>query len=208
MLALAASILVGFTASRVSADLGMNLRNRFFHKVMDFSSLEFDKFSTASLITRSNNDIQQVQNMMVMLLRVIFYAPIMGVGGVIKALRTNVSMAWIIALAVVGILIFIGIVFYFAMPQFKKIQKMVDQLSLITREILNGILVIRAFVTGGHEEKRFEKANRNLTETNQKIANIMITLSPVLMFLMNGITILIIWWVPDKSIWEPSRSAI
>lgn len=193
LLALAASILVGFTASRVSADLGMNLRNRFFHKVMDFSSLEFDKFSTASLITRSNNDIQQVQNMMVMLLRVIFYAPIMGVGGVIKALRTNVSMAWIIALAVVGILIFIGIVFYFAMPQFKKIQKMVDQLSLITREILNGILVIRAFVTGGHEEKRFEKANRNLTETNQKIANIMITLSPVLMFLMNGITILIIW---------------
>ncbi|MFB0918245.1 MAG: ABC transporter ATP-binding protein [Clostridiaceae bacterium] len=193
LLALAASVLVGFIASRIAADLGMNLRNRFFDKVMNFSSIEFDKFSTASLITRSNNDIQQVQNMLVMLLRVVFYAPIMGVGGVIKALQTDVSMAWIIAAAVIVILILVGIVFYFAMPQFKKIQKMVDRLSLVTREILNGILVIRAFVTGEHEEKRFEKANRDLTETNQKIANVMITLNPVLMFLMNFVTITIIW---------------
>lgn len=193
LLALLASISVGFIASRVAADFGRNLRQESFEKVISFSNREFDKFSTSSLITRSNNDIQQVQNMLVIALRIIFYAPILGIGGIYKALTTNVSMAWIIALAVVLIVGVVATIFSFAIPLFKKVQKLIDNLQLITREILNGLLVIRAFVTESHEEKRFSKANRVLTDTNQRIANIMASMDPFIMVLMNSTSLLIVW---------------
>ncbi|MGO1580517.1 MAG: ABC transporter ATP-binding protein [Peptoniphilaceae bacterium] len=193
LLALLASISVGFIASRVAADFGRNLRQESFEKVISFSNREFDKFSTSSLITRSNNDIQQVQNMLVIALRIIFYAPILGIGGIYKALTTNVSMAWIIALAVVLIVGVVATIFSFAIPLFKKVQKLIDNLQLITREILNGLLVIRAFVTENHEEKRFSKANRVLTDTNQRIANIMASMDPFIMVLMNSTSLLIVW---------------
>ncbi|PKK40694.1 Lipid A export ATP-binding/permease protein MsbA [Clostridiaceae bacterium JG1575] len=192
-LALLASLIVGFIASRIAADVGRSLRNRFFQKVLSFSGAELDRFSTASLITRSNNDIQQVQNMLVMLLRMLFFAPIMGIGGLIKALSTNASMAWIIALAVLVILIVVITVFSLAMPLFQRVQKQLDGLNKITREILNGLLVIRAFVTGRHEEKRFDRANERLTKTNQRIATIMISLNPLLLLMLNGVMILIVW---------------
>lgn len=192
-ISLVASLIVGFIASKIAADFGRDLRDESFKKVLSFSNAEFDKFSTASLITRANNDIQQVQNMLVMMLRILFYAPILGVGGIIKALRTNAGMAWIIALAVLLIVAIVGIIFSFAIPLFKKIQKKVDKLQLVTREILNGLLVIRAFVTGKHEEERFREANLDITNTNQKIANIMISMQPLLMLLMNALLLVIVW---------------
>ncbi len=192
-MALIASLTVGVIASRVAADFGKNLRDEIFTKVMSFSEREFSKFSTASLITRSNNDIQQVQNMLVMLIRIIFYAPILGVGGIIKALSTNVSMGWIIALAVIVIILVVAAIFSLAMPLFKRVQNLVDRLQLVTREILSGLMVIKAFVTGKHEKDRFTAANRELTDTNQKIANVMVTLNPVLMLMMNATVLLIVW---------------
>lgn len=193
LLALLASLSVGLIASRIAADFGKELRTELFSKVISFSDREFNKFSTASLITRSNNDIQQVQNMLVMLLRIIFYAPILGFGGIYKAVTTNVSMAWIIGLGIIIIIAVVSILFAVAMPLFKKVQNLVDRLQLVTREILNGLMVIRAFVTRDYEEKRFEKANRNLTDTNQAIANVMILMNPILMLIMNGVMLMIIW---------------
>lgn len=190
---MALSITVGFLSSRVAASLGRNLREKVFNKVIAFSNSEFNKFSTASLITRSTNDIQQIQMLMVMALRILFYAPILGVGGVIRALNTNVSMAWIVGAGVVGILIIVGGIFSIAMPKFKIVQKLVDKLNRVTRESLNGLMVIRAFNTQDYEEEKFDKANEDLTKTNLFVSRIMVTLMPTMMFIMNGIMLLIVW---------------
>jgi len=193
LLAMMASILVGFLAAKIAAGLGRDLRGKVFKKVVAFSNSEFDKFSTASLITRSTNDIQQVQMTLVMLLRIVFYAPILAIGGVIKVLNTNTSMAWIIALAVVLIMSIVGTLFVVAMPKFKLMQKLVDRLNLVTREILTGLPVIRAFSKEKQEEKRFDLANKDLTSTNLFVNRVMTFMMPIMILVMNGITILIIW---------------
>lgn len=192
-LGMAASVLVGFLASKVAASTGRDLRGRVFHKVVGFSSAEFDQFSTASLITRSTNDIQQIQMVTVMLLRMVLYAPIIGIGGVFQVFQTNVSMSWIIALAVVLILMVVITLFTVAMPKFKILQNLVDKLNLVTREILTGLMVIRAFSTEKHEEKRFDQANRDLTRTNLFVNRAMTFMMPVMMLIMNGISVLIVW---------------
>lgn len=193
LLSMVATIIVGYFAAIVSAKLGRNLRSRVFSKVVSFSNNEFDHFSTASLITRSTNDIQQIQMLMVVLLRIIFFAPIMGIGGIIKVLNTNTSMAWIIAIAVMAILSLVLLIFAIAMPKFKLMQILVDKLNLVTREILTGISVIRAFSTQKHEEKRFDEANINLTKTNLFVTRTMTFMMPLMMLIMNGITVLIVW---------------
>ena len=187
------TVLVGFIASRVAASLGKELRGRVFRKVVSFSHAELDRFSTASLITRSTNDIQQIQMLFVMLLRIVFYAPIIGIGGVIKVLNTNTSMAWIIAVAVMAVLTLVIVLFAVAMPRFKIMQKLVDKVNLVTREILTGLPVIRAFSTQKHEEERFDKANKDLTRTNLFVNRVMTTMMPMMMLIMNGITVLIMW---------------
>ena len=193
LLSAVATILVGFLGARVAASLGKDLRGKVFNKVMSFSNTEMDKFSTASLITRSTNDIQQIQLLMVMLLRIVFYAPILGIGGILKVLNTDVSMSWIIALAVVVILSLVGVLFAVVMPRFKKVQKLVDRVNLVTREILTGIPVIRAFSTQKYEEKRFDKANLDLTKNNIFVNRVMSCMMPAMMFVMNAITVLIVW---------------
>ncbi|WP_066715601.1 ABC transporter ATP-binding protein [Clostridium sp. Marseille-P299] len=193
MVGMVTSIIVGFIASRIAATFAKDLRSMTFRKVVSFSNTEFDKFSTASLITRSTNDIQQVQMLIVMFLRMVAYAPILGIGGVFKVLNTNVSMAWVIALAVILIMIFVITLFSLAMPKFKKMQKLVDRLNLVTREILTGLPVIRAFSTEKYEEKRFDKANRDLTKTSLFVNRVMTFMMPAMMFLMNGTMILILW---------------
>jgi len=193
LISMAATVIVGLLAARVAAGLGKNLRKKVFRKVTSFSSSEFNKFSTASLITRSTNDIQQVQTLMVMLLRIVFYAPILGIGGVIKVLNTDLSMGWIIAVAVMAILTLVIVLFSIAIPKFKSVQKLVDKINLITRESLIGMLVIRAFNNQRHEEEKFEKANGDLTRTNLFINRLMALMMPMMMFIMNGITVLIIW---------------
>lgn len=193
LLSMAVTILVGFLAARVAASLGRELRGRVFRKVVGFSHTEFDHFSTASLITRSTNDIQQVQMLFVMLLRTVFYAPILGIGGVFKVMNTNASMAWIIGVAVLAIVAIVLVLFTVAMPKFNLMQKLVDKLNLVTREILTGLPVIRAFSTEKYEEERFDKANRNLTRTNLFVNRVMSCMMPVMMLVMNGITLLIVW---------------
>lgn len=192
-LGMAASILVGFLASRVGAATGRDLRSRVFHKVVGFSNNEFDHFSTASLITRSTNDIQQIQLLTVMLLRIVLYAPILAIGGILQVFQTNVSMSWIIALAVILIALVILVLFVVAMPKFKILQNLVDKLNLVTREILTGLSVIRAFSTQKHEEERFDRANRDLTRTNLFVNRAMTFMMPVMMLVMNGISVLIMW---------------
>ena len=192
-LGMAASILVGFLASRVGAATGRDLRSRVFHKVVGFSNNEFDHFSTASLITRSTNDIQQIQLLTVMLLRIVLYAPILAIGGIIQVFQTNVSMSWIIALAVILIALVILVLFVVAMPKFKILQNLVDKLNLVTREILTGLSVIRAFSTQKHEEERFDRANPDLTRTNLFVNRAMTFMMPVMMLVMNGISVLIMW---------------
>lgn len=193
LVATVASVSVGFLSARIGAGLGKDLRERVFTTVIQFSNLEFDQFSTASLITRSTNDIQQVQMIMVMLLRMVFYAPILAIGGVIKVLNTNTSMTWIIALGVCLLLGLVGTLFVLAMPKFKFMQKLVDKLNLVTREILTGLPVIRAFSKEKTEEKRFDKANRDLMRTNLFVNRVMAFMMPVMTIIMNGITILILW---------------
>ena len=192
-LAMLASMLVGFLASRLGAGVGRDLRGKVFRKVIGFSSNEFDKFSTASLITRSTNDIQQIQMLMVMLLRIVLYAPILAIGGLYKVFQTNVSMSWIIGLAVVLIGFVVLLLFMIAMPKFKVMQKLVDRLNLVTREILTGLSVIRAFSTEEHEVQRFDKANRDLTRTNLFVNRAMTFMMPVMMVIMNGVSVLIVW---------------
>ena len=192
-LGMAASILVGLLASRVGAGVGRGLRENVFRKVVGFSNAEFDKFSTASLITRSTNDIQQIQLLIVMILRMVLYAPIMAIGGIWKVFHTNVSMSWIIGLAVAIIVVIVGFLFFVVMPKFKLIQNQVDRLNLVSREILTGLSVIRAFGTQKHEEERFDDANKSLTKTNLFVNRAMTFMMPLMMFVMNSITVLIVW---------------
>lgn len=193
LLGMAASVLVGFMASRVGAATGRDLRGRVFRKVVGFSNNEFDHFSTASLITRSTNDIQQIQLIIVMLLRIVLYAPILAIGGVIQVFQTNVSMSWIIGLAVVLIGLVILLLFLVAMPKFRIMQSLVDRVNLVMREILTGLPVIRAFSTQKHEEERFDRANRDLTRTNLFVNRAMTFMMPVMMLIMNGVSVLIMW---------------
>ena len=192
-LGLAASVLVGFLASRVGAAPGRDLRGNVFRRVVGFSNNEFDHFSTASLITRSTNDIQQIQLIIVMLLRIVLYAPILAVGGVIQVFQTNVSMSWIIGLAVVLIGLVILVLFLVAMPKFRSLQTLVDKVNLVMREILTGLPVIRAFSTQKHEEERFDDVNRMLTKTNLFVNRAMTFMMPVMILIMNGVSVLIMW---------------
>ena len=193
LLGMLASVLVGLLASRVGASTGRDLRGRVFRKVVGFSNNEFDQFSTASLITRSTNDIQQIQMLIVMLLRIVLYAPLIAIGGIYKVFQTNVSMSWIIALAAILIVLVVSVLFIVAMPKFKIMQQLVDKLNLVTREILTGLSVIRAFSTEKHEEERFDKANRDLTKTNLFVNRAMTFMMPVMMVVMNAISVLIVW---------------
>ena len=192
-LGMAASILVGLLASRVGAGVGRRLRENVFRKVVGFSNAEFDKFSTASLITRSTNDIQQIQLLLVMILRMVLYAPIMAIGGIWKVFHTNVGMSWIIGLAVAVIIVIVGFLFLVVMPKFKLIQNQVDKLNLVSREILTGLSVIRAFGTQKYEEERFDDANKALTKTNLFVNRAMTFMMPLMMFVMNSIAVLIVW---------------
>ena len=194
VLMIAASIAVGFLAARTSAGIGMRLRNRVFKKVVSFSHAEMDKFSTASLITRSTNDIQQVQMVSVMLLRMVCYAPILGIGGIVKVAHTRTGMGWIIAVAVVVIMLLVGTLMGIAMPKFKLMQTLVDKLNLVSREILTGIPVIRAFSREKFEEKRFDRANNELMSTQLFTNRVMTFMMPVMMLVMNGITVAIVWF--------------
>ena len=192
-LGMAASILACLMASRVGAKVGRGLRCDTFRKVIGFSNAEFDKFSTASLITRSTNDIQQIQLLTVMILRIVLYAPIMAIGGILKVSKTNVDMFWIIGLAVLLIVMVVAVLFIVVMPKFKIVQNMVDKLNLVSREILTGLPVIRAFHTEKHEEERFDKANKDLTKLNLFVNRAMTFMMPTMMLVMNGITVLIVW---------------
>lgn len=192
-LGMAASILACLMASRVGAKVGRGLRRDTFRKVIGFSNAEFDKFSTASLITRSTNDIQQIQFLTVMILRIVLYAPVMAIGGILKVSKTNVDMFWIIGLAVLLIVMVVAVLFIVVMPKFKIVQNMVDKLNLVSREILTGLPVIRAFHTEKHEEERFDKANKDLTKLNLFVNRAMTFMMPIMMLIMNCITVLIVW---------------
>ena len=192
-LGMAASILACLMASRVGSKVGRGLRRDTFRKVIGFSNAEFDKFSTASLITRSTNDIQQIQLLTVMILRIVLYAPIMAIGGILKVSKTNVDMFWIIGLAVLLIVMVVAVLFIVVMPKFKIVQNMVDKLNLVSREILTGLPVIRAFHTEKHEEERFDEANKDLTKLNLFVNRAMTFMMPTMMLVMNGITVLIVW---------------
>lgn len=187
------SITVVILSGRLAASLSRILRDKIFKKVISFSNTELNRFSTASLITRSTNDIQQIQLMMTMMFRFVFYAPILAIGGVIKALQTDFSMGWIIVLGVGAILVLILGLMTTAMPRFKKLQTLIDKLNLVTREILTGITVIRAFSTQKHEEKRFDEANKELTKVNLFVNRTMTFMMPAMMLLMNALTVLIIY---------------
>lgn len=192
-LGMMAAVLVTFLSARVAAVTGHDLRNNIYRKVIGFSNKEYNEFSTASLITRSTNDIQQIQLLTAMIFRIALYAPILGVGGILKVLQTDVSMSWIIALAVGLILVLVLMLFGIAMPRFKKLQVLIDRLNLVTREILTGLPVIRAFSREKHEEERFQEANRNLTRTNLFVNRCMTFMMPAMMLIMNGISVLIIY---------------
>lgn len=187
------TIAVGYLAAKIAAGLGKNLRSMIFAKVSSFSNSEIDKFSTASLITRSTNDVTQIQNLMVMLIRMIFYAPIIGIWAVFHALEKSQSMAWVIALAVIVLLGLILIILVVAMPKFKLVQKLIDKINLVTRENLTGMMVIRAFNTQKFEENRFDNANKDLTKTSLFVNRVMVFMMPAMMLIMNGITLLIVW---------------
>lgn len=193
ILSMFVTIIVTYLAAKVAATLGKTLRNNVYEKVMSFSNEEMKKFSTASLITRSTNDIQQIQMMMVMILRFIFYAPMMAMMGIFKVINTNVSMSWIIGVAVLCIVFLLGILFTFVMPKFKLVQNLVDRLNLVSREIITGIMPIRAFSNQKHEEERFDKANADLTKVNIFVNRIMSCMMPAMMLVMNLIAVLIVY---------------
>ena len=193
ILSMFVTIIVTYLAAKVAATLGKTLRNNVYEKVMSFSNEEMKKFSTASLITRSTNDIQQIQMMMVMILRFIFYAPMMAMMGIFKVINTNVSMSWIIGVAVLCIVFLLGILFTFVMPKFKLVQNLVDRLNLVSREIITGIMPIRAFSNQKHEEERFDKANGDLTKVNIFVNRIMSCMMPAMMLVMNLIAVLIVY---------------
>lgn len=193
LIGMLAAISVGFLASRVATGVGKNLRHDIFKKVISFSNSEFDKVSTASLITRSTNDVQQVQMFVTIMLKMMIYAPIMAIGGMMKVLQTDKSMAWIIGVGIFGIMIVVAILFKFAVPKSKIVQKLVDKLNLITRESLTGMLVIRAFNTQKTEESRFDKINLDLTKTNIFLNRMMAMMMPMMMLIMNVLTVMIVW---------------
>jgi ATP-binding cassette, subfamily B, multidrug efflux pump len=194
LLGTCASIVVGFLSARIASGFARDTRRKLFARVESFSNNEFDKFTTASLITRSTNDIQQIQMVLVILLRIVFYAPMIGIGGVIKAMGQDVSMFWIIVAAVAVLMTMVVVVFAVVVPRFRVAQKLLDRLNLITREILSGLMVIRAFNTQKFEEKKFDKANTDLTRTNLFINRVLVFLMPVMMFVMNGSMLLVIWF--------------
>ena len=181
LLAMGAAIMVTFLSSQVAATLGKNLRNHVYRKVISFSGEELNHFSTASLITRSTNDVQQVQLLFTLLFRIVLYAPILGIGGVYKVFQTDASMTWILGLAVVVIMLFVALLFKIAMPKFTKLQYLIDELNLVSREILTGVPVIRAFSREKHEEERFEEANARLTKTNLFVNRCMTFMMPIMM---------------------------
>ncbi len=187
------TVIVSLLSARTAAGVARDLRKNVFSKVESFSSTEFDKFSTASLITRSTNDITQIQMVVIMMIRMVFYAPIMGVGGIIRATSKDVSMWWVIALAVVVLLGLVGVIFSVSLPKFRLIQKLIDGLNLVTRENLSGMMVIRAFNMQQFEEKRFDKANQDLTGTILFVNRVMVVMFPAMMLIMNGLSIIIIW---------------
>ena len=193
LLSMITTIVVGLLGARLSAKLARRLRKLVFEKVVSFSNTEMKQFGTSSLITRTTNDIQQMQMVLVMLLRTVFYAPIIGIGGVIKSLNANSSMAWIIAVAVMSILSLVIILFAIVMPKFKIVQKMVDKLNLVTREILTGLPVIRAFHNESHEEERFDKANKDLTKLSLFVGRTMSFMMPAMTFIMNTVALVILW---------------
>ena len=193
LLMVAAAITAGMLASRVAARVGMELRGKVFRKVVSFGNAEIDKFSTASLITRSTNDIQQIQMVVVMLLRLVLYAPIIGIGGIVRVATTRTGMGWIIGVAVGVLLALIVVLMTVAMPKFKKMQTLIDRVNLVSREILTGLPVIRAFSREDFEEKRFDKANRDLMGTQLFTNRTMSMMMPIMMLIMNGISVLIVW---------------
>lgn len=190
---LVVSVSVSFCASRVAASVSRSVRGQVFRKVVSFSNAEMDRFSTASLITRSTNDVQQVQMVVMLFLRMVLYAPIIGIGGVFQVMQTNTSMTWVIALAVLVVVGIVLLLTSMAMPKFKKMQTLVDRLNLVTREILTGLPVIRAFSRERHEEERFDGANQDLMKTMLFTNRVMTFMMPAMLFVMNGVTVLIVW---------------
>ena len=193
LLMVASAVLTGLVAARVAAGVGCDLRASIFKRVISFSDAEINRFSTASLITRSTNDVQQIQMVTVMLLRMVLYAPVLAVGGIIKVVESGASMGWVIVVAVAGILVVLGVLMAIALPKFKIMQDLVDRVNLVSREILTGIPVIRAFGREKFEEERFDKANKDLTKTSLFVNRVMTFMMPVLMFIMYAVTILIEW---------------
>lgn len=193
LLMVVAAIGVSFLASRIGARIGLTLRDKVFSKVVSFSSAEIDRFSTASLITRSTNDIQQVQTVIVMSLRIVLYAPILGIGGVFKVMETRTGMTWIIGVGVACVMALVAVLISVAMPKFKKVQALIDRVNLISREILTGLPVIRAFSRERHEEQRFDGANRDLMRTQLFTGRVMTLMFPAMNLLMNGVSVLIVW---------------
>ncbi|MDR3242659.1 MAG: ABC transporter ATP-binding protein/permease [Clostridiales Family XIII bacterium] len=193
LLGVVCSVSVGYISAKIAAGLGRRLRKNIFRKVESFSNAEFDKFTTSSLITRTTNDITQIQTLMVFMIRLIFYAPIMAVGGLIHAVDTDQSMSWIIALAVGSLICLIGVMLGMALPKFKLVQTLIDRLNLVVRENLDGMLVIRAFNTQRFEENRFDRVNKDLTDVNLFINRAMSAMMPTMMLIMNLVTALIIW---------------
>lgn len=193
LLMVASAILTGLVAARVAAGVGCDLRESIFKRVISFSDAEINRFSTASLITRSTNDVQQIQMVTVMLLRMVLYAPVLAVGGIIKVVESGASMGWVIVVAIAGILVVLGVLMAIALPKFKIMQDLVDRVNLVSREILTGIPVIRAFGREKFEEERFDKANKDLTKTSLFVNRVMTFMMPVLMFIMYAVTILIEW---------------
>lgn len=194
----AAAISVSYLGSKIASGAARNLRSDIFKKVESFSNHEFDKFSTASLITRTTNDVTQIQMMMVFAIRMICYAPIMGIGGIIMALKKSVSMSWVIALACILIIGLISVIFSIAVPRFKIVQKLIDKLNLVSRENLNGLMVIRAFETQKFEAERFNKSNKDLADNTLYVSRIIILMFPAMMLIMNLVQILIVWVGADK----------
>lgn len=193
LIAMLATVCVTFLSSRLAARTAHDLRNDVYRKVIGFNSEEFNRFSTASLITRSTNDIQQVQTLLAMGFRILLYAPILGIGGVLKVIQTDVSMSWILAIAVAAILAVVAVLFLVAMPRFTKLQTLIDRLNLVTREQLTGVMVTRAFSAERHEEERFEMANSELTRTNLFVNRCMTFMMPTMMLIMNGVSVLIVY---------------
>lgn len=198
LLAVICTISVSFLASRTSAGMARDIRSNLFRKVESFSSVEFDNFSTASLITRSTNDVTQVQMAVYMIVRLVAYAPILGIGGIIRALQKSRSMWWLIGVAVAVLIVLVGIVFVLTLPKFKKMQKLTDRLNLVARENLSGMLVIRAFNMEKYEENRFDRANIDLTAVSLYVIRVFVIMMPFMMLVMNGLTVSIIWVGANK----------